>query len=263
MTKPRRSSPTARRRKHARTRRLPGIRVAVFDLDDTLYDCLTQRVRTAHRHAAQAMARGGVPASAQQIFRLRMKAFARDPQLAHIDGYVCDHYRVADREEITRLSREAFFSAPVGKLTLFRGSRKVLRELHRRKVRVFVVSYGQPETQRAKVAALGLDREPAIERVFYADRDKIVTKDTAFAEILKLTAVDPREVLVVGDRCSGEIRAGNLLGMHTARILGGEFARLGPKGREERPDFQIREIEEVLALPFRFGDNPRTSRLSS
>ncbi len=253
MTKPRRSSPTARRRKDAANRRRPRIRVAVFDLDDTLYDCLTQRVRAAHRHAAQAMARAGVPASPQQIFRLRMKAFARDPQLAHIDAYVCDHFGLIEREEIIRCSREGFFSAPVGKLTLFRGSRKVLRELHGRGVRVFVVSYGNPETQRAKAESLGLDREPAIERIFYADRDKIVTKDTAFAEILRLTGGRPGQALVVGDRCSGEIRAGNLLGMHTVRILGGEFAKLGSKSREERPEFEITKIQEVLELPFRFG----------
>ena len=253
MTKPRRSSLTARRRKSPRARRFPHISVAVFDLDDTLYDCLTQRIRAAHRYAAEAMARAGVPASPERIFRLRIKAFREDPQLAHVDKAVCDRYGANDREKVTRISREAFFSLPVGKLTLFRGARRVLRELHRRGVRIFVVSYGIPQIQKAKVAALGLDREPAIERVFYADRDKIVTKDKAFQHILKLTGAGPKSVLVIGDRYSGEIRAGNSLGLHTVHIQGGEFAALGPKGREERPDFEIKKIDEVLSLPFRFG----------
>ncbi len=253
MTKKPRSSPTASRR---RPRRHPHllIRVAIFDLDDTLYDCLKQRVRAAHRYAAEAMARAGVPASPERIFRLRMKAFAIDPQLAHVDRYVCEHLGVAGRlAEFSHAAREAFFSCPVGKLTLFRGSRKVLRELHRRGARVFVVSYGNPDTQRAKAEALGLHKEPVVERIFYADRDKIVTKDKAFEQILQITGAAPRETLVVGDRCSGEIRAGNLLGMHTVRILGGEFAKLAPKGREERPQFEISKIDAVLELPFRFG----------
>ncbi len=200
------------------------------------------------------MARAGVPASPERIFRLRMRAFAIDPQLAHVDRYVCEHLGVVDRlAEMSHAAREAFFSCPVGKLTLFRGSRRVLRELHRRGVRVFVVSYGDPDTQRAKAEALGLHHEPAIEHIFYADRQKIVTKDKAFEEILGITGATPCEVLVVGDRCSGEIRAGNLLSMHTVRILGGEFARLAPQGREERPEFEIRKIDEVLTLPFRFG----------
>ncbi|HVP42687.1 MAG TPA: HAD family hydrolase [Terriglobales bacterium] len=248
MTTRRRSSPTASRR--------PLIRVAIFDLDDTLYDCLQQRVRAAHRFAAEAMARAGVPASPQRIFRLRMKGYRIDPQLSHVDRFVCEQLGVKDIQGISRLAREAFFSCPVGKLRLFRGSRRVLRELHRCGVRAFVVSYGDPEIQRAKAAALGLDREPAIERIFYADRDQIVTKDTAFQEIVSITGAAPENVLVVGDRCSGEIRAGNLLGMHTVRILGGEFARLSPKSREERPGFQISKISEVLDLPFRFGAIP-------
>ena len=258
MTKKRRSSPTASRPGRRRPPVHPLVRVAIFDLDDTLYDCLKQRVRAAHRYAAEAMARAGVPAPPNRIFRLRMKAFAIDPQLAHVDRFVCQHFGVADLPGISRLAREAFFSCPVGKLTLFRGSRKVLRKLHRRGVRVFVVSYGNPDTQRAKAEALGLDREPAIERIFYADRDKIVTKDKAFEEILAITGARPESVLVIGDRCSGEIRAGNLLGMHTVRILGGEFGRLAPRGREERPDFEIRKIDEVLDLPFRFGESPAT-----
>ena len=256
MTKKRRSSPTASRR-GPRPRSFPLIRVAIFDLDDTLYDCLKQRVRAAHRYAAEAMARAGVPASPERIFRLRMKAFAIDPQLAHVDRYVCEQAGVVDRlAEMSHAAREAFFSCPVGKLTLFRGSRRVLRELHRRGVRVFVVSYGDPDTQRAKAEALGLHREPAIERIFFADRQKIVTKDKAFEQILTITGAKPGEVLVVGDRCSGEIRAGNLLGMHTVRLLGGEFAKLAPKGREERPQFDIKRIDEVLDLPFQFGPRP-------
>jgi len=182
-----------------------------------------------------------------------MKAFAKDPTLAHIDGAVCDHYHVRNRDAVNRISREAFFSLPVVALTLIKDSRKVLRELKRLGVRVFIVSYGIPGIQRAKVAALGLDREPAIERVFFADRDKIVTKDTAFAEILKLTAADPKNVLVVGDRYSGEIRAGNSLGMHTVHIEGGEFAKLRPSGPEEKPRFEISKIDQVLELPFEFG----------
>src|SRR5512135_295255 len=96
MTKVRRSSPTAKRRVRRR-HPVPLIRVAIFDLDDTLYNCLKQRVRTAHRHAAEAMARAGVPASPQRIFRLRMQAYALDPQLAHIDRFVCEHLGVAAR----------------------------------------------------------------------------------------------------------------------------------------------------------------------
>lgn len=235
----------------------PLITAVIFDLDDTLYDCFRQRVRAAHRGAAAAMAEAGLPASAKEIFRVRMRAYKDDPQLTHIDERVCEHFGVpaGERERLVRASRRAFFTLPVGKLTLFPGTLNVLRSLKERGARVFVVSFGDPETQRAKVAALGLDSEPSIDRVFYADMGNIMTKDAFFRSILRNVGRDPRRVLVVGDRPSSEIKAGKALGMHTVRLRGGEFARLKAQGPEEQADFEINKIDAVLQLPFEFGRN--------
>ena len=265
MKKVRRSTRSApgRRRRIARPAEeigaaaRPLITAVIFDLDDTLYDCFGQRVLAAHRHAAEAMASAGLPASAEDIFRVRMQAFEEDPQLKYIDERVCGHFRVpaAEREKLVRAARHAFFTLPVDKLTLFPGTLPVLRGLKARGVRIFVVSFGDPETQRAKVAALGLDREPSIDRVFYADVGQIMTKETVFRSILRNAERDPQRVLVVGDRPSNEIRAGKALGMRTVRARGGEFACLQAQGPEEQADFEISKIDAVLKLPFRFGPN--------
>jgi len=263
MTKAKRSSRSVshRPRKSARSAgrvqapARPLITTAIFDLDDTLYDCFGQRVRAAHFHATQAMIAAGLPASAEDTFQVRMRAFERDPLLTHIDEQVCEHFGVpaAERDKLVRAARLAFFTLPVGKLTLFPGTLKVLRGLKERGVQVFVVSFGDPETQRAKVAALGLDREPAIEHVFYADTGNLVTKEAFFRSIVRNAERDPQRVLVVGDRPSSEIRAGKALGMHTVRLRGGEFARLHAQGPEEQADFEISKIDAVLKLPFEFG----------
>src|SRR5512142_350096 len=107
----------------------PLITVAIFDLDDTLYDCFGQRVQAAHRYAAEAMVRAGVPASVDEIFAARMRAFRRDPQLESIDAEVCREFAVRDPETVGRAARTAFFSAPVGALTLFPAALHVLRRL--------------------------------------------------------------------------------------------------------------------------------------
>jgi FMN phosphatase YigB (HAD superfamily) len=264
MTKAKRSSRSASRsRKSARSAaraqapERPFITTVIFDLDDTLYDCFGQRVGAAHLRAAVAMADAGLPASAKEIFQVRMQAYEDDPQLTHIDERVCEHFGVpaGEREKLVRASRHAFFTMPVGQLTLFPGTLNVLRSLKKRGVRIFVVSFGDPETQRAKVAALGLDREPSIDHVFYADIANIMTKEAFFRSILRNAERDPRRVLVVGDRPSSEIRAGKALGMHTARLRGGEFARLKGQGPEEQADFEINKIDAVLRLPFNFGGN--------
>lgn len=262
MTKRQRSSPSASRRpsKSASTGRRPAperplITTVIFDLDDTLYDCFGQRVRAAHLCAAVAMAEAGLPASVEEIFKVRMQAYEEDPQLTHIDERVCEHFHIpaGERERLVRASRHAFFTMPVGKLTLFPGTLKVLRSVKRRGARVFVVSFGDPETQRAKVVALGLDREPSIDHVFYADTGNIMTKEAFFRSILRNAEGDAKRVLVVGDRPSSEIRAGKALGMHTVRVRGGEFRRLKARSPEEQADFEISKIDAVLKLPFEFG----------
>jgi FMN phosphatase YigB (HAD superfamily) len=245
-----RSAPSARPR---RPPALPLLTTVIFDLDDTLYDCLRQRVRAAHRHAAAALARAGVPATVDQIFRARMVAFERDPTLSHIDAEVCRKFGVAGAKRMHQIAKQAYFSAPVGKLTLFPGARALLRRLKRRGVHVVIATFGDPATQQAKVRALGLDKEPAVDAIAYADLSSVVTKEAVFRRILREHERDPKKILVVGDRPSSEIRAGNQLGMHTVRLRHGEFRRLEPQGREEQAGHEIRDIRELMRLPYRFG----------
>jgi len=165
----------------------PLIRCVIFDLDDTLYDCLGQRVRVTHRHAAQAMVEAGLKADAEAVYRARMRAFRTDPMLRYIDAEVARHFGAENPEEISRIAREAYFNCPVGKLTLFPGSLPLLRFLAKRGVRNFIVSFGEPKVQHAKVKALGLDREPSVEKIYFADRNNVLTKEAAFRKIQKRT----------------------------------------------------------------------------
>src|SRR5205085_9664582 len=104
----------------------PLISTVIFDLDDTLYDCFRQRVQLAHRHAAQAMVKAGVKGTTEQVFKVRMAAFKRDPHLHTIDAAVFRHFRVTNPELVGMRARAAYFSTPVGKLALFPASRHVL-----------------------------------------------------------------------------------------------------------------------------------------
>lgn len=238
-----------------RSENKPLIRCVIFDLDDTLYDCLGQRVRPAHRHAAAAMVRAGLKGTVDQIYRARMRAFRQDPMLRHIDAEVCRLLAASDPEAISKAARDAYFNCPVGKLKLFPGTMPLLRMLHERGVKVFVVSFGEPEIQRAKVKALGLHEHTAIDRIFYADRDKLLTKEAAFQIIQQELELPAGQMLIVGDRAMSEIRAGNELGMHTVRIRRGEFTAQDPQGPEEEADYEVKNISEVRKLPFLWGQS--------
>jgi FMN phosphatase YigB (HAD superfamily) len=255
MTSTSRTRKKSPRRKRAASS--PIIRCVIFDLDDTLYDCFGQRVKPAHRHAAQAMVKAGLRATVEAAYRARMKAFNDDPMLRHIDAVVTERFGGGDPETISEAARNAYFNCPVGKLTLFPGTMPLLRFLHDRGIKCYVVSFGEPKIQKAKVRSLGLDRTPAIDHIFYADRQNVLTKEGAFRQIQKRLGLKPSEILVVGDRAMSEIRAGNELGMHTVRIRRGEFARQDSKGKIEQPDYTVKSISEVRKLPYMWGQLSR------
>lgn len=241
----------AKRKKQIQPRAV--IRCVIFDLDDTLYDCFGRRMRVTHRYAAQAMVEAGLNATVDAVYRARMRAFRQDPMLRHIDAVVSRHFGAENPEAVSRAAREAYFNCPVGKLTLFRGSLPLLRFLAKRGVRNFIVSFGEPRIQHAKVKSLGLDRESSVEKIYFADRNNVLTKEAAFRKIQKRTRLTPCEILVVGDRPAREIRAGKELGMHTVRLRHGEFKSQMPIGPEEEPDFVVKNISEIRKLPFCWG----------
>ena len=243
----------ARVRRPAAGAARPLITGVIFDLDDTLYDCMGQRVVAAHRNASRTLAAAGLPASAEEILQLRLAALEADPRLEFVDLEVGRKLGVPLSDTLREASQAAYFATPVGRLRLFPGARELLRSFKRRGVRNFIISFGDPETQRAKVAALGLDREPSDENIFYADRAHALTKEEVFRSILRSVESDPARVLVVGDRPASEIRAGKGLGMHTVRLRHGEFAVQEPASEVERADFEIRKITALRRLPFHFG----------
>ena len=252
MTLSRPHSQIKSKRKPAPAKR-PLIRCAIFDLDDTLYDCLGQRVRECHRHAAEAMVKAGLQGDVEAVYGARMLAFRRDPMLRYIDPEVTRYFGAENPDAVMAAARDAYFNCPVGELKLFSGSLPLLRWLAARGVKNFVVSFGEPAIQRQKVTALGLDRESSITEILYADRTNVLTKEAAFRQIQQRLKSPAEQILIVGDRPAREIRAGKELGMHTVRLHHGEFKFQMPAGPEEEPDYVIADISELRKLPFLWG----------
>jgi FMN phosphatase YigB (HAD superfamily) len=241
-------------------RRRPLITTVVFDLDDTLYDCLGQRVLAAHRYAARQLLAAGLRRrfgrrlSLDRLWRLRLRLFREERNLATLDARLLARLSVSGplAERLARLGPKTYFSLPVGKLRLFPDALPTLRRLHRAGVRLYVVTAGHRRIQQAKIRALGLRRLPYLHAVFYtgllAGRGKL-----DYLRRVQRFEPDPQRILVVGDRPDSEIRAARQLGMWAVRRLGGEFARSRPRHPRERPHFTIRKLASLFRLPFRFG----------
>ena len=77
---------------------------------------------------------------------------------------------------------------------------------------------------------------------------KVISKKTLndFTECTQKMELDPKEVLVVGDRITSEITLGNQLNMTTVRFKSGKFSVEEPQNKLQEPNHVITRLDELL-----------------
>jgi FMN phosphatase YigB (HAD superfamily) len=217
-------------------------RAVVFDLDDTLFDCLGQCVGPAHREAAKAMVEAGARATVDEVLETRLALAGLGMDL---DDAVAATFRSANPVRVAEAGRRAFYERDPGALRPFDFVPDVLRRV-RAAARTVLLSTGHPGTQRKKIEALGLGE--AFDEVILDDVFARPSKEELLSAFLARTGLRPGDVVVVGDRVESEIAAAVRLGMGALRIRGGEFGdRATPAGVAEADD--VRAVLPLLGLP--------------
>jgi FMN phosphatase YigB (HAD superfamily) len=217
-----------------------AVRAVVFDLDDTLYDCLGQCVGPAHREAAKAMVEAGAHATVEEVLEARL---ALAPLHAFdLDDAVAASFRSAHPVRVAEAGKRAFHERDPGPLAPFPFAAEVVRRVRERCAAVLLTS-GHPATQRRKIEALGFVE--AFDDVVLDPSVGRPGKEEALRRWLEASGLPAAAVLVVGDRVDGEIAAAVRLGMKALRVRGGEFAgRPTPEGVPEAAD--VRAVLEML-----------------
>ena len=129
----------------------------------------------------------------------------------------------------------AFFRRTVPeRMPLVEGAEAALLDLRARGVRLFLVTFGDPPTQDAKIRATGV--AALVDRVIFEPLGPSADKGRAFRAICEEEGLDPRRCAAVGDRPDGEIAAGKALGMFTVRVRRGEHRWLEPRVPAEAAD---------------------------
>lgn len=222
------------------------LRAVFFDLDDTLLDTSGLLVVPALTEAAERMIDAGLPAGREALVDWLRTRVAE----GRGGDYFADavrHFGVAEeqRERVARVGRRAYFAREVPSLQPLPGSRELLRRL-RRRYGLYLVTAGDPATQRRKIDRLGLT--PDFDAIRLVDSMQGEDKLEVFRQILDDRELEPAACLSVGDRVTGEIRDANRLGMWTVRLRRGEFHAMEPEGPEDEPDFTIVELSELAGL---------------
>ena len=215
------------------------IKAFIFDLDNTLYDAEVLTEETL-KQAIAAMIAAGLKTSLQEGFKTIKEIIRIDPRK--------DKFRELTKffgqedEKIITAGHERYIEGDFDTLQIFQETKSVLASL-KKKYKLALLSQGSPKQQEKKIEVLGI--RPYFDFLFFPMHGQ---KKEFFEKAIMQLKVDPHEIFVVGDRIDNEIKIAKSLGMKTARLLHGKYASLKPKEKNEKADFEIKNLKEILKI---------------
>lgn len=219
----------------------------IFDLDDTLFDTWGTCYPAAAKESCAAMVKEGLNCSEDNCVLERNKFFKTSPR-RDVFQHIVENFGIRSggksADEIVAIGKKAFHSRQVEKdIRLFPQTRETLAEL-RSKYMLFLVTSGDPVTQKQKVELLKI--KVFFTHIYYVNVIYKQRKSSAFMEILEHTSMEPKSVLCIGDRRDREIAEGKRLGFSTCLMKRDHQLCIRPDRPEEIPDFEIERISELI-----------------
>jgi FMN phosphatase YigB (HAD superfamily) len=126
---------------------------------------------------------------------------------------------------------------------LYSGAKKLLGELRDLNFKLALVSKAEDANQR-----LNDFQRFGLENYFEVMEASSGKKPKNFIHILKKFNVSPNQCLIIGDYVKSEIKEGNKIGTTTIWVKNGEFPNVLPQTKQEKPDYIIESLEEIIPL---------------
>ena len=225
------------------TEKIKGI---IFDLDDTLFDCMGQLNPPARCRAARILA-SACPDLSVETACQQQELLAQRHGSSEAICVLGGQYGISSR--IVKRALDAYYSRTVEAIAPFPDALDTLATLVQRGYALALVTAGLPERQREKVHLLGLgDYFSETDNTLILCDTRKTDKGPCLAQAAKTLALPYAQILCVGDKLTEEIAAANTLGMTTVRMRHGLQKHRTPQTPIEQPDCEIDRISQVLSL---------------
>ncbi|MFC1691265.1 TIGR02253 family HAD-type hydrolase [Nanoarchaeota archaeon] len=219
------------------------IKAIIFDLDDTLFDS-TALAEAARKEACNAMVNAGIPDSVENSYKslLRIVKKYGSNDSRHFDR-LCNSYGIKNRPDIIASGVVAYHNMKFSKLHMFPRSRFTLTNLMKQRYKLALVTNGIISKQWEKITRLKI--KYLFDEIMISEKQP---KSKLLKKALSKLNVNPSEILSVGNRIDAELKDSKKLGMKTVRILQGKYSKMKPKGKLDKPDFNIKNISEIIGI---------------
>lgn len=221
----------------------PGLRAVVFDLDDTLYP--ERQFVVGGLMAAAAWAADRLPRTPQGIAHEMQHIADTEPPGKTFDLWL-------ERNRLSPEWRDALIEAyqtHPPQLRMYPDAGRAVERL-RRRVKLGLVTEGDGQAQRAKLAGLGLgDVFDVIVILGREEQARWKPDPEPFMRALAALGLPGPEAAYVGDNPAKDFRGARSLGMRTVRVrrLGGLHASREPATEADAPDTEIDSLDGLEA----------------
>ena len=223
-----------------------NIKVIIFDLDDTLYDCSGTLVVRGRRQVAKTIAKL-INCSEEEAYQLQLDMEEKYGVKANIYEKIVSHYHLPGTYAQELL--EEFVHTDISDITVFPDVIDTMIQLKGRGYWMVLVTSGDEEIQRKKIDVLGLNNR-YFDDIVITERNKGQPKKACFQEIMKRYDLQAEEFVCVGDKIDDELTASKSLGMVTVMFEHGRHynAYLKVQDKYIKPDYFIKHIRNILEL---------------
>ena len=215
------------------------MRVALFDLDYTLYDAQKYLLGAFGDISKYIFAKHEIP---EQKVYMTLVALWREKTSMYPclfdDLLNLFHLDLDNLKNIVKL-----FNKHDGNIELYPDAIPTLRALKRRQYKLGIITDGNIQRQKRKIEMLKL--RPFFDIIIYSKEMEAKPSSSPFLAAVERLKVEPPDSFYIGDNPVLDFKGAKKIGIKTIRILRGEFAEL-PKN--DYIDFEITELHKLLEI---------------
>jgi len=219
------------------------IKAIVFDLDDTLYDEM-QFVKGGFKEVSLYVSRN-YNINKNLIYNLLLEVLKNYGRGSTFD-IALEKLDVNDEKLVPKLID--IYRKHTPHLSLYPQAKKILNILKKQKYGLGLITDGNSGVQKNKIKALNI--EDYFNCIIFSDDygiDKRKPSLFPYQKVIEKLNVNAKETIYIGDNPHKDFISAKKLGIHTVRILKGQYKDIKLENIYEA-NYQIKELTELFDL---------------
>lgn len=219
-------------------------RLAVFDLDDTLYPTAPFFGCALRRIAAYGSKKYGI-SHARLLASLRRTLAKKGPQHKHLFDDSFAQFGIGlSKQDLASLLKIFYSPSCYTKMRLYPGVTAAMARIRKGGAKIAIATKGSREKQRRAIRQLGIAK--LADRIFYSQSMGHDKTSTAFwKRVFSSMRCKPQDSVCIGDNTATDLAVPRSLGARTVRLMKGFY---GSQKKTRHEGYRIRNFSELGAV---------------